>query len=65
MDADLSFSSFLALYEADVSERRVPARWSAEALDVVEYAGPRLVARAVEHPVHSVLGPLKMLLVAG
>ena len=37
MDTDLSFSSFLELYRADVSERRVPAHRVVEPLDVVEH----------------------------
>jgi hypothetical protein len=44
MDADLSFLSFLERRWADVSERRMPARWIVEALDVVEHVGPRLIA---------------------
>jgi pimeloyl-ACP methyl ester carboxylesterase len=37
VDTDLSFSSFLELYRADVSERRVTARRVVEPLDVVEH----------------------------
>lgn len=36
VDTDLSFSSFLELYRADVSKRRVSASWVVEPLDVVE-----------------------------
>jgi TonB-dependent receptor len=37
VDTDLSFSSLLELYRADVAERRMPARRVVEPLDVVEH----------------------------
>ena len=37
MDTDLSFSSMLELYRADVAEREVPVRRVVETLDVVEH----------------------------
>lgn len=47
VDTDLSFSSLLKLYRADVAERRVSPSRVVEALDVVEHISPNLLTRAV------------------
>jgi hypothetical protein len=44
VDTDLSFSSVLELYRADVSERRVSALRIVEPLEVVEHVSPGLLA---------------------